>query len=104
MAQLLAAAPANPTTQHTLHDLGSAYLRKAREAALAKNATDEDRWLNEARGAGMKAADIIAFQRDSAAPARRRRRPTTSACSPPRTTACATAGSPIRPRTARRSI
>jgi protein TonB len=64
MAQLLAAAPANPTTQHTLHDLGSAYLRKAREAALAKNTADEERWLSEARGAGMKAADISAFQRD----------------------------------------
>ncbi len=64
MAQLLAAAPANPTTQRTLHDLGSAYLRKAREAALAKNPTDEERWLREARGAGIKAADISAFQRD----------------------------------------
>jgi TonB family protein len=64
MAQLLTAAPANPTTQHTLHDLGSAYLRKAREAALAKNTADEERWLSEARGAGMKAADISAFQRD----------------------------------------
>jgi protein TonB len=64
MAQLLAAAPANPTTQRTLHDLGAAYLRKAREAALAKNSAEQDRWLNEARGAGMKAADISAFQRD----------------------------------------
>ncbi len=64
MGQLLAAAPANPTTQHTLHDLGSAYLRKAREAALAKNSADEEHWLSEARGAGMKAADINAFQHD----------------------------------------
>jgi TonB family protein len=64
MAQLLAAAPANPTSQHTLHDLGGAYLHKAREAALAKNSAEEERWLSEARGAGMKAADISAFQRD----------------------------------------
>ncbi len=64
MAQLLATAPANPTTQRTQHDLGSAYLHKAREAALAKNSTEEERWLSEARGAGMKAADISAFQRD----------------------------------------
>ena len=64
MNQLLVVAAANPLTQHAEHDLASAYLRKAREAALAKNSADEDRWLNEARGAGMKSADILAFQRD----------------------------------------
>lgn len=64
LQQLQAAAPANPATQRALHDLGAAYLRKAREAALAKNPADEDRWLNEARAAGLKAADIAAFQRD----------------------------------------
>lgn len=64
LQQLQATAPANPATQRALHDLGAAYLRKAREGALAKNPADEDRWLNEARAAGMKAADIAAFQRD----------------------------------------
>jgi TonB family protein len=64
MEQLLAAAPVNPTTQRTLRDLGSAYLRKAREAALAKNSADQEHWLSEARGAGMKAADLNAFQHD----------------------------------------
>jgi TonB family protein len=64
MAQLMAAAAASPMTQRTQHNLGTAYLRKARDAALAKNTAEEDRWLNEARGLGMKQADILAFQRD----------------------------------------
>ena len=64
MAQLAAAAAASPITQRTQHDLGTAYLRKARDAALAKNAAEEDRWLNEARAVGMKQTDILAFQRD----------------------------------------
>ncbi len=64
MAQLAAAAAASPITQRTQRDLGTAYLRKARDAALAKNSAEEDRWLNEARGVGMKQADILAFQRD----------------------------------------
>ena len=66
MNQLLALAAANPATQHAQHELEAAYLRKAREAALAKNSADEDRWLTEARGAGMKSADLVAFQRDLA--------------------------------------
>ena len=83
------------------HDLGAAYLRKAREAALAKNAAEEDRWLNEARAAGMKPADILAFQRDlTNARARRPRRPRASARCSSRATASATAASPIRRRTA----
>jgi protein TonB len=64
LLQLQAAAPANPATQRAVHDLGGAYLRKARDAALAKNSVEEDRWLNEARAAGMKTAEIAAFQRD----------------------------------------
>jgi TonB family protein len=64
MTQLMALAAASPVTQHAQHDLASAYLRKAREAALAKNSADQDRWLSEARGAGLKSADILAFQRD----------------------------------------
>ncbi len=64
MAQLLAAAPANALTLHTQRDLGAAFLRKARDAALARNGADEERWLAEARNAGMKPADILAFQKD----------------------------------------
>ena len=46
--QLQASAPSNANTQRALHDLGAACLRKAREAALAKNTTEQERWLNEA--------------------------------------------------------
>lgn len=66
LRQLLAAAPSNAATQRADHDLSAAYLRKAREAATARNAAESDRWLNEARAAGMSAADISAFQRDLA--------------------------------------
>jgi protein TonB len=66
LRQLLAAAPSNPATQRADHDLSAAYLRKAREAAAARNTAEADRWLNEARAAGMSAADIGAFQRDLA--------------------------------------
>jgi periplasmic protein TonB len=64
--QLLAASPSNPATQRAAHDLAAACLHKARDAALAKNAAEEDRWLNEARAAGMSAADISAFKSDVA--------------------------------------
>jgi periplasmic protein TonB len=66
MQQLQSAAPANATTQRVAHELESADLRKAREAALAKNSAEEDRWLNEARAMGAKPADIAAFERDLA--------------------------------------
>lgn len=64
LQQLQAAAPSNPATARALKDLEGAYLHKAREAALARNSTEEDRWLGEARGLGMKPAEISAFQRD----------------------------------------
>ena len=64
LLQLQSGAPANAATQRAVHDLTAAYLKKAREAALAKNSADEERWLTEARGLGMKAADITAFQRE----------------------------------------
>jgi protein TonB len=64
LQQLQTAAPANATTQRAAHDLISAYLRKARDAAVAKNTAEQDRWLTEARAAGMKPAELAAFQRD----------------------------------------
>jgi protein TonB len=64
--QLLAASPSNPAAQRAQHDLNSAYLHKARDAAFAKNAAEEERWLNEARAVGMSAADISAFRSDVA--------------------------------------
>jgi TonB family protein len=64
LQQLQAAAPANPATQRAVHDLTGAYLKRARDAALAKNNTEEERWLTEARGLGMRAADVAAFQHE----------------------------------------
>ena len=64
--QLTTAYPSNPATQRAEHELTNAYLRKAREAALARNGAESDRWLNEARAAGLSATEISAFQRDIA--------------------------------------
>jgi TonB family protein len=64
--QLQSAAPANSATQHATQELITAELHKAREAALAKNLADQDRWLAEARAVGAKPADIAAFQRELA--------------------------------------
>jgi TonB family protein len=64
--QLSALAPGNPATVRAEHDLMEAYLHKARDAAAARNSADQDRWLNEARDAGMKPADLAAFQHDLA--------------------------------------
>jgi TonB family protein len=62
--QLQSIAPASAGTQRALHALTAAYLKKARDAAVAGNSADQERWLNEARGLGMKAADVSAFQRE----------------------------------------
>ena len=64
--QLTTLAPGNAATVRAVHDLIGAYLHKARDAATAKNTADEDRWLNEARAAGMKSAEFAAFQHDLA--------------------------------------
>lgn len=66
LQQLQAAAPTNASTQRAARDLVTAELRKAREAALARNGAEQDRWLNEARAAGARPAEISAFQRDLA--------------------------------------
>jgi TonB family protein len=62
--QLTTIAPGSSATVRANHDLIGAYLHKARDAALARNATDQDHWLNEARDAGMKPAEITAFLRE----------------------------------------
>jgi len=62
--QLQSSAPASAHSQRAVHALTTAYLKKAREAVLAKNNADEERWLNEARGLGMKAAEITTFQHE----------------------------------------
>jgi protein TonB len=62
--QLTTAAPSSASTQRATRDLGAAYLRKAHDAAIAKNAAESERWLNEARAAGVSATDISTMQRD----------------------------------------
>jgi TonB family protein len=64
--QLLTAYPSSQSAVRAQHALAGAYLRKAREAALARNGAEQERWLNEARGAGASSNEINAFQRDLA--------------------------------------
>ncbi|HEY1875405.1 MAG TPA: TonB family protein [Steroidobacteraceae bacterium] len=66
LLQLQAAAPANSHTQRVTRDLISADLHKARDAAVARNSAEQDRWLGEARAVGMKSAEAAAFQRELA--------------------------------------
>jgi TonB family protein len=64
MQQLHDAAPTNPTAQRLQRDLNAAYMRKAREAAIANKAQDVDRWLTEARGGGVSQGEISSFQKE----------------------------------------
>jgi TonB family protein len=66
LLQLQAAAPANANTQRATHELIAADLHKARDAAVARNPVEQDRWLGEARAVGMKPAEAAAFQREVA--------------------------------------
>ena len=66
MQQLHDLAPTNGTTQRLQRDLDGAYMRKAREAAIANKAVDVDRWLTEARAGGVSASEISAFQKELA--------------------------------------
>ena len=50
--------------QRVMRDLGAAYMRKAREAAVANRGPDVDRWLGEAKGAGVSASELNSFQRE----------------------------------------
>ncbi len=66
LLQLQSAAPANVGTQRATHELIAAELRKARDAAAARNSVEQDRWLNEARAVGLKPAEALTFQREMA--------------------------------------
>jgi TonB family protein len=66
LRQLQATAAANVSTQRAGRDLLTACLGKAREAALARNDADGQRWLDAARTLGAKPADIAAVQREVA--------------------------------------
>ena len=66
LLQLQAAAPASAHTQRVTRALIAADLHKARDAAVARNSVEQDRWLGEARAVGMRAAEAAAFQREMA--------------------------------------
>jgi len=66
MQQLHDAAPTNATTQRLQRDLNAAFMRKAREAAIANKAQDVDRWLTEARAGGVSPGEIASFQKELA--------------------------------------
>ena len=66
LRQLLSSYPSSPSTARAQHSLVSAYMHKARDAGITRNAAESDRWLNEARAAGASAADVSAFQHDLA--------------------------------------
>jgi TonB family protein len=57
-------ASAASAYQRVQRDLGNAYMRKAREAASANRGPEVDRWLAEAKSAGVSAAELNSFQRD----------------------------------------
>ena len=66
MQQLHDLAPTSSTTQRLTRDLNSAYMRKAREAAIANKAGDVDHWLTEARAGGVSSSEIRSFQNELA--------------------------------------
>jgi periplasmic protein TonB len=66
LQQLKELAPSSPVAQHGARDLVAACLRKARDAAVANHASEADRWVAEARAAGMTQAELSAYQRDLA--------------------------------------
>ena len=63
----LGSSAATAAYQRVMRDLGNAYMRKAREAALANRGPDVERWLSEAKAAGVSAAELNSFQRDLSA-------------------------------------
>ena len=56
-------------------DLGDAFMRKAREAALGNAGPDVDRWLAEAKSMGVSSGELNSFQRDLELGRRRGSRP-----------------------------
>jgi protein TonB len=59
-------ASAATAYQRITRDIGAAAMKKAREAAAAGRSADVDRWLGEARTAGVSAAELSSVQRDLA--------------------------------------
>ena len=67
LQQLNAIAPSSAVAQRDARDLIAAYLKKGREAMVANHQSDADRWLAEARAAGLSSADAAAYQKDASA-------------------------------------
>ncbi len=67
LQQLKQLAPDDPAVERSARDLIAACLAKARDAAIAGQSAAADRWVGEAREAGMTSADLSAYQRDVAA-------------------------------------
>jgi protein TonB len=65
--QLKEIAPSNPAVQRTTKDLIAAYLHKARDATLAGHTSESDRWVGEAKAAGLAAADLASWQHEVSA-------------------------------------
>jgi TonB family protein len=57
---------ASGAQQRVARDLGNAFMRKAREAALANRGSEVDRWLAEAKSVGVSSSELNSFQRDLA--------------------------------------
>jgi len=53
--------------QRVMRDIGNTAMKKAREAASQGRGPDVERWLAEARSAGVSAAELNSFQRDLSA-------------------------------------
>jgi TonB family protein len=64
LQQLHDLAPTNATTQRLTRELNGAYMRKAREAAIANKAADVDRWTTEAKAGGVGTNEINAFMKE----------------------------------------
>jgi periplasmic protein TonB len=62
LQQLEALAPGSPAAEHGAEELISAYLSRARQAALTGTSSDADKWVAAARGAGMTDAQLSAYQ------------------------------------------
>jgi protein TonB len=55
---------ASSSAQRVQRDLASAYLRRAREAALGNKQSDADRFVAEARSLGVSSSELNSFNRD----------------------------------------
>jgi TonB family protein len=57
---------ATATYQRVTRDIGAAAMKKAREAAASGRGAEVERWLAEARSAGVSATEVTGFQRELA--------------------------------------